>query len=539
MKRSFYLFVLILSLNVHFLFGQCPFGDVMIEQQSHINAFSLAFPNCDTIFGSLIISGEELQDLSDLSNIKAVKGSLEIIGNDTLASLSGLDNIVLVDSAVVIRQNPGLTSIKELAQLTNVPDELRIQDNASLTDLIGLENVAMAGSVIVQQNPGLTCLCELSGLDSVAGTVTIVNNTGMISLEGLENLTRVGALGLATDMPITTLSPLRNLTTIDGIFIVAFLDSLKNMQGLESLNHIGGFTFLGYNDGMTDFQGLENLESVSGNELRITFNPALTSLRGLEGVKRIEGALSIDNNPVLASLDGFRNLTFVGGNLGLNTNGDIADLAGFDSLDSLGGLVLNSNGMDHFGGLISLRYLGDLSIVNEDVFTQLDGLLPNVSSISSLNLSNNFSLQSLTALNHLDSIGMNPTIVENANLSDCAINALCALIENGDTVTIGGNMSGCNELDTILASCPISSIQGLNEDSELTVFPNPVRDLLYISHARNEPIKQYTVCELGGRKLLSVTSPQQFVDLSALSPGFYLVLVTTEKFRHVRRVIVE
>ena len=80
-------------------------GNVTLTSQAEVNAFSYQY-----VDGSLTISGKDITDLSSLSLITRIKGSLIIRDNPSLINIYGLNSIIEVDF-LSIEKNPKLIKI--------------------------------------------------------------------------------------------------------------------------------------------------------------------------------------------------------------------------------------------------------------------------------------------------------------------------------------------------------------------------------------------------------------------------------------------
>ena len=94
---------------------------------------------------------------------------------------------------------------------------------------------------------------------------------------------------------LTSLSGLETVERIGGLLQIRDMPALPNLRGLRSLRSVRFLTV--ENTVVTSLEGAEQLQEVE--ELRIQDNRQLTSLRGLEGLCRITGAVTIYGNPLL------------------------------------------------------------------------------------------------------------------------------------------------------------------------------------------------------------------------------------------------
>jgi hypothetical protein len=192
-------------------------------------------------------------------------------------------------------------------------------------------------------------------------------------------------------------------------------DDINNLLGLSVLTSIGGDLIIGpdnyWEPALTSLSGLNNLTEVAGNMI-IESNPVLQSLTGLEGLTNIGGRLEIESNDALTSLNGMDNLSSIGGALFISGNDGLLSLAGLSNL-----ITIN----------------GDLSILWNDNMTSLAGL-DNINAGSVENLS----------------------VYYNPSLSSCEVQSVCNYLASPNgIVLIGNNASGCNNPPEVASGCGI------------------------------------------------------------------------------------
>lgn len=84
----------------------------------------------------------------------------------------------------------------------------------------------------------------------------------------------------------------------------------------------------------------------------------------------------------------------------------------------------------------------------------------------------------------------------------------------------------------------------IQEQSEISLFPNPVRNLLYVRKDKNEKFKELTIFNLFGQRmeitLSELKSGEYFeINTSSLVPGVYFMEMVTQRERVVRRFVKE
>jgi hypothetical protein len=94
-----YFTILISAFACYGLNAQCPPGDVTLSSQAQVDDFVATYPNCTEIPGNMVIGefvSTDITNISGLSNLTSIGGSLQIQSNPGLTSLTGLDNLTSI-----------------------------------------------------------------------------------------------------------------------------------------------------------------------------------------------------------------------------------------------------------------------------------------------------------------------------------------------------------------------------------------------------------------------------------------------------------
>ncbi len=144
------------------------------------------------------------------------------------------------------------------------------------------------------------------------------------------------------------LSELEGVTRITGPLSIGRNFEPFELSSLHCLEHAESHVRITENPGLTSLEGLESLTLVEGTDFSVFSNPNLTSLKGLEGLTRIERALSITKNHDLTNLDALNpekggSLTRVGEYITIWDNNDLDQCAAQELADVLSALHLPIN----------------------------------------------------------------------------------------------------------------------------------------------------------------------------------------------------
>ena len=266
--KGFYRFLPIIFLPLFLfsgisLFSQCPSGGVEIFSQQSVTDFQTAYPNCTTISGNLVIN-----DSSDVVN-----------GGYTA----------------------DITSLQGLSKLETITGGLTIRSCSQLPSLVGLDNITSIGTdLFVIENDRLKNFSGLGKLTTVPHSITIRLNDSLENLFGLGTITGAitGQIKITDNPVMDSITPLNGITST-GSDVTIKRNQLKNLSGLENITTIGGFLNIREEPSLTSISHLLSLTSVGNNTLNISNNPLLTNLDGLDSVTSINGSLYLSDNTEL------------------------------------------------------------------------------------------------------------------------------------------------------------------------------------------------------------------------------------------------
>ena len=98
-------------------------------------------------------------------------------------------------------------------------------------------------------------------------------------------------------------------------------------------------------------------------------------------------------------------------------------------------------------------------------------------------------------------------------------------------VLVGGDFDKCNGVGRAyfvrLNNPSLSTIDFTK--TKISLYPNPVKDILNISLAENISIENYEIYDLIGKNVISKTTTENFINVSELSNGIYVIKVITSE----------
>jgi len=332
-------------------------------------------------------------------------------------------------------------------------------------------------------------LSGLNGLTSIDGHFYVYNNPNLINFVGLENLGSItDDFYIQINAGIQNFNGLGSLGSIGGGFFVTTNNLLQNFSGLSSLTSIGGFFQVDNCNNLSNFSGLDSLETI-GNYLWINENSSLVDFTGLNSLISTGGAgFFIDNNDAIVNLNGFDSLTTINEELTINNNPLMETLNGVESLTTIGDFLRIIGGMPN---------LTDISGISNIDYTTITGLFIN----------------------------------DNTSLAVCEELNICTYLDNGGTASISGNAVGCATVAEVNTACiPVLGVDDEHLlENNLSIYPNPVKDILNIEFTRGGEIENVLIYSTLGKLVKEYEVTNNMIDLENLASGIYLLKVITKE----------
>jgi hypothetical protein len=182
---------------------------------------------------------------------------------------------------------------------------------------------------------------------------------------------------------ITDLTPLSNVWYIGGRLIIKNNPHLKSLHGLENLKNFGnaaGFEIIN-NDSLLNLQGLAdtlvpldfNDSPYFGLSLEIIGNELLEDLSGAPDCR--QAGLNIENNPTLKNLQGGEKWDRLS-SMSIRKCANLQSLKGLDGIERIdnGILILHCPRMKNFKGLDHCEYISRFYLSRLDSLENTDGL---------------------------------------------------------------------------------------------------------------------------------------------------------------------
>ena len=493
MKKYYALIILVLSLS-HIGIAQCP--GISFYTQGQIDSFSINFPSCTTIDGSLELLGDSITNLAGLQMVERVNGSF-ITGRTPLIDFSGLENLKYIGGDFVVGSyigTPDLSffgfpktsiSFEGLESLDTINGTL-YANNVNFTDFTGLSGLKSAKGIQLlrcEETINFDGLDQLSSLHSVVLGKFLLYQPGIqgsfgnskikdfSGLSGVNNLKIIKAL----DCPqLQSFSGLNQLTSIQTLQIES-CPSLHNFTGLNNLVEISGklqiggyYEVPGYvhfpaslavmKSNIENFTGLENVQQIG--TFKVVNDSSLVDFSGLENLHQITndfiaGELvkyslyktQFDWNPnaQLQSFNGLSSLEKIGGSFHVEGISQLNDFAGLSSLDSIGKDFILCNNTIQSLSTLNVKFIGGGVKLGSYYFNSYDNWKPALSDLSKLSFLDSIhgdleiidldDLTGLDGLNNIQYVAGDLSVSGNGLLAD--LTPLHNITKVGGSLTIG------------------------------------------------------------------------------------------------------
>jgi len=506
-------------------------------------------PNLVTISGfnflkevcELKFKNNGLINLPSFQSLITVNKSIEISNNNQLQSIDAFSNLVRIEQYFSIKDNQTLQSISAGQSFFKVGRNFEISGNPSLTTVNGFDsNFSVTENFTITNNENLLSLPRFDILSSVGESLLISNNPQLQGIVGFANLDNVKSLEISNNSSLTEFDAFEDLEDIENDFEVSGSPNLEEIIGFNSLNAVGRNFYLYDLPSLASIAQLPVLEDQIGHitiqntqlqnidflenqttlyDLKLIDNPLLTSVAGVRNITTVR-TLHLENLPI-SNLNDFSQLINVGGALSL-VGLNITDVDVFSSIDNLNGSldIKDNPNLENLEGFTNLTRLG----YSPNGYLQVDG---------------NAILSSASGLDNLDPTSFFSVSFENnPNLSVCNVQSVCEFLQVNQSYNlhhIENNAPGCANAIEVAESCGF--VLGVTNDeiSEITMYPNPAEEMLFIGGIDEGTIE---FVDAAGR-IVYTTSKVSSIDVSNLQSGVYFVKIYIDGKVLTKKIIKE
>ena len=292
----------------------CLSGTVYFDTQEQIDSFTINYPNCSQILGSVYITNTtEVTNLDAFSSVTQIDGFLHIYNAPNLVSLAGLSNLQSIGERLQVSLCPSLISLNGLNNINTIGGYLRIVTNEGITNLEGLENLTSVGEYVsISENENLVNFSGIENLAQVGGQMQITQNDQLLTIEQLSSNIDVTGVRIINNPMLQHISTFNTTTNFEGEIHIANNNALETITGFSNLETVLGPLNISNCELLHDISGLSNLTS-TGSFWISSFGPIL-DMTDFFNLQTVNGNMVISCYQ-MTSFDGLENLTNVNGNL--------------------------------------------------------------------------------------------------------------------------------------------------------------------------------------------------------------------------------
>lgn len=330
-------------------------GSIVVTTREELEQLA----GCERIDGDLIVSGLRSRDLSPLSSLRLVSGTLELSLSGSLVGLERLTRVGHLtltdldvptlepllglnfvsggggeDGRLTIQRSQSLQNLSGLASLREV-GSIELSENPGLASLDGLRVPPHLRELLIASNPNLRALGGLADLRSF-DRLELRDNASLVRLRGLEGVVSGASLHISNSPALRDMTALSQLGSLGSLLIDTV--GMPNLDRLVALRDVRDVV-LQRNPNLTQVDVLARLAGLE--DLVVTENPSLLRLPNFPEVPSMERVL-IRANAALASGPGFPRLVETA-SLHISDNPRLTRIVGFPELRSVRSVNVSDN----------------------------------------------------------------------------------------------------------------------------------------------------------------------------------------------------
>lgn len=408
---------------------------------------------------------------------------------------------------------------------------------SNIYDLSGLENIIhIAGDLLILNNNNLTDIQGLHQLSHVAGNVHIFSNQNITSLSGLNHLQTVnGNLKFLGNSALAGIDGMQNLISVGGDMEISGNTALTNLNAFNKLSAVGGYFTIWNNPVLNDIDELVKLSTIGGN-LAINENLLIENLQGLESLVTLGGNFNLAQNASLLEIGNLKPTMQPSAMLRIAFNFNLSDCtaqAFCEHISNGGGVEIIGNGV----GCSSA-----IEIENSCPFTlpvELSGFRAKVKNKNIL-----LTWQTLTESNNegfdiqRSNNGINwESIAWEAGQGDATTSRTYTFTDSRPLLGKSYYRLAQTDFDGKIEYSEIVMVSFYN--GMVSVYPNPVSDILTITVADQMSIESLVVYNTSGSEVIRETAITNSLNLSRLHAGTYIIAIQVDGETIRQKLVVE
>lgn len=407
----------------------------------------------------------------------------------------------------------------------------------NIYDLSGLENInTITGGLLIANANSLTNTHGLDQLARVDGNIRIFYNDNIQNLTGFGSLNAIGGdLRISGNSSLTAVGGLQDLTDIGGDMEVSDNDALPNFSAFDELTTVGGYLSIWGNQILENVDELTKLSSI-GDNLIINQNDLLENLSGLQSLETVGADFSITQNPNLVEIGDLNPTIQASAMLRIALNFSLSECAVqvfCSHISNNGGVEIVGNG-EGCSSVIEIENscASTLPVELSDFYAEIKdrGVLLTWQTLTENN-NEGFDIQRSRDGLSWESIGWE------AGQGDSETAQKYTFTDNRPALGKSYYRLAQSDFDGKIEYSPIVTVSFYRD--VVSVYPNPVSDVLKITVADDMAIESVTVYTASGREVMHETNITDNLNVSRLHKGAYIVAIQVNGETIRQKIVVE
>ncbi len=373
--------------------AQCIIGIKFLSSDQEVEAFSTEYSGCPVVNGNIVISSG-VTNLLSLSFLEGINGSLSFVNTETDLLFDGLENLRFIKDDLTLQGVFFNNDAPAFPSLVAIDSNLLIY-NSTLTNPNIFEKIEHIGGNLNIYKTQLDSLVSFKNIRVLNDF--FISESSIQSFEGLKNLDSIRGYMRWEYLPFVSFSGLENLSYIETLRIYK-CNGFTSLKGLGGLRTINGYSEITRCDSFTSLLGLQDI--VFNGPMHFSYNPRLEDCHVLTICETL--------------INGTGSLYFQSNASGCETNLQIKNQceSSVDGFDFLNQADLDQFAIDHPD---TMHVIGNINVKGFDII-DLSALNKIKSTQGSISINSNGILPHLNGFEALESIGHSLDIVDNIEL---------------------------------------------------------------------------------------------------------------------------
>lgn len=235
---------------------------------------------CSHYLGSIYVTGSDISDLTGMSELTEIDGSLIFKSASSIEYFDGLANLEIIGEDFILSKMDNAISLNGLSSLNEVNGRVKLKGISNLRDVDFIEQLSDINDLEISNSDSITTLGNLD-FASAVDSILIIGNRGLTDISAIASIEQVNSkIELSSNIQLRTCCPLIYLIDTVGIdeSKVIVYDNDDYCETIDTARF-----YCQYMDSI--ITSIDDLES----KVLVYPNPAdnIISIDGLEGTNRV------------------------------------------------------------------------------------------------------------------------------------------------------------------------------------------------------------------------------------------------------------